>query len=179
MFVKVFVLYSIFFLVSSCQSTLDIESFNDSVSERVGNYSFGLPDVFVVNSSESASLTLAYESGETYFQTYWVEQTSTGNSKCDVGVDDAYASNPVLTISNCTGNGRVTLSYGDSQSHQIHVSNDSISYDNSWEINVSNDGKSIFAIDRTDSRVLKVDIQTGVKTLLFPKQQVWVIRLQI
>lgn len=152
----------------SCQSVLEVETLSNLKASRFANYSIGKPSKYVVDNSGEVSFEFSFESGVATLQKNFIKQSSTGDSKCDVDIDDSSSEVPKVRLYNCVGNGRIEISYGDAIGHEFLVSNDSTNaYDQSWELNVSNDGKSLFVIDRTGAKLYKVDIATGVKTQVF------------
>ncbi|MCB0420173.1 MAG: hypothetical protein KDD61_04210 [Bdellovibrionales bacterium] len=130
------------------------------------SYSLAKPSKERANSFETFTIQLSYLSGERTLETAHLETVTTGNVSCsDPIVTDISGLNPVLTLSNCLGDGRVKVKYGSFESEEVLIVNSFedplISAD---AIAVSKDGKKAYV--SVLSTILEVELSTGKRKVI-------------
>ena len=120
----------------SCESHIDFETLeflksNDmddisDVEEPIEKleYSFAVPDSFYGDSSQVFKFLLTKIESDRDLTKSDITQLSTGNSKCDtITLTDASEENPLIELTDCNGNGNLTLKISQARSLPIHIDN--------------------------------------------------------
>lgn len=150
------------YLLCACNNSIDL-----NYKSRAGSYSFGIPNKFAVSSSETITFNMNFVDGIQAFQKQYLEQISTASSKCEISVEDSESSSPSLTLSNCTGSGRITLKYGSASSLEFLVYNDlSNPYVFTSGIALSPNEETLYVSDIGNGTIFQVKISTGEKIIL-------------
>lgn len=164
-------IFSVFFVLmflASCQSTLEINTFPDKTAQgAVGKYSFDLPSAYYLTNADSLTYNILYQSGVQFFDLKKLQKSSSGDSECDFNVDDIYSATPVLTVTNCTGNGQIQLSYGENMAIEFLVSNITTpAYASGFDLKITNSGDTAYLIDNGTDTLYRVNLGTGVKEVI-------------
>lgn len=151
----------------SCRSQVDFHAVEKNIipSSPEGVYTFNEPSVYEATSEDSFTISMTYTSGLNEIESQFLKLKSTGDSSCSFEVDDLYSSSPHITLSACTGNGRVYLEYGDRNSYEVLINNDGGPvFSGGWDIYIMKDGLHALVVD--SDRLFKVNLGTGVRTII-------------
>ncbi len=120
----------------SCESRIDFENLeflesNDidditDVEEPIEKleYSFAVPDNFYGDSAQVFKFQLTKVESDRDLTKSDIKQVSTGNSKCDtIQLIDASEENPQIELTDCNGNGNLTLEISQARSLPVHIDN--------------------------------------------------------
>tara|TARA_Y100000296_G_scaffold52180_1_gene59769 strand:+ start:127 stop:1410 length:1284 start_codon:yes stop_codon:yes gene_type:complete len=165
----------------SCKSVISLEIFEkgsesinedteDDVSEPItNNYTFKTPSIFLITSgTETVQFEMQHLDGEKNLNLDTLTINSSSDTSCELNIEDSLTDNPKATLSNCSGNGRLWLSYNDNKSYEIYIKNNSAPlFVGTFDIRVTNDNKYAFVVDNSRDTLYKVDIATGIKTIIF------------
>ena len=154
---------------SSCLSENTSVTVSQKNAEVLNEYSIGLPSEFIADSSTTFTLELTYTDGGVSYDSSKLTQSSTGTSECAsiTANEDQTTRNVSLTLSNCTGNGRLTFSYNGASSHPVLITNSSgTGFASTFAIELSSDEKTAYFVDSNLSALFSIDLSTGIRTII-------------
>lgn len=171
----------IFISLGSCKSVISLKVFEkgsesinenteDDVTEPItNNYTFKTPSIFLITSgTETVQFEMQHVDGEKDLNLDTLNINSSSNTSCELNIEDSLTDNPKATLSNCSGNGRIWLSYNENKSYEIYIKNNSDPlFAGTFDIRTTSDNKHAFVVDNSRDTLYKVDIATGIKTIIF------------
>ena len=156
-------------LLSSCTLELIGSADGGSSSSSLSSFSVGLPSLLRVNSNQTLNFTLSRLSEGDNLTNSQISYTTTGTASCDPpSISGADSDNPVLTITNCSGDGRVTVEVnGTSSELEFLVSNTlNISWGQPESVVINATETTAYVLDTETDALVSVDLSTGIAIVI-------------